>query len=164
MKNICIALSFLAQIPTAFANWEEVIHFSANIQNEDLAEEGIELLECLSTKAELPWELQNGIRGTHWLYLEQLKGSSEVKGQAKIREKQHSFSLRPGGAREICQAILPSPPVLTPEIPPVLEVTSEPKSGNTKYWVIGGLIAAAITGFVIWRRSSQPMHRSIEMR
>lgn len=168
MKKLLGVLSLFLTVPNVYAS--DTIRFSAQMEDEALAEEAILLVHCLANRSGLPWEFTGETRGNHWLRLQEK--NQVAHGTYKNAEKEEAFVLRSGEADTTCEQLEPSSP--SPKLGSAEEVAPLPRLGGTesaestmsapnkKVWLWLGLGAAAITGFLIYK-ARQPQHRTIEM-
>ena len=140
-----------------------ILEFSPLIRDENLSDEAIELLHCLSDRSKSNWEITEKIKGTHYLILKE--SNLSLEGEYKNESMVKQLHLKTGEAATICQSIYPS------EIPNVGHF-SLPASGNRESiattksnfpWAIAGVGLALIGGFFLWKKSSTPDHQSIHL-
>lgn len=160
-KLICLALLF--QTLTAQA---ETLQFAATVQNEDLAEEAITLLHCLSERSGASWEFTGVAGGNHWLKLEE--SGKELKGMYHRDANETPIVLKTGEAESVCQKFYAEAKAeIVPEkFPPRLDLPAFPAnidSPKKEYWPWAlAFGAATVAGFFIWK-SSRPEHRALQM-
>ena len=155
MKFFTALLLFSFSLQQASA---ATIGFSANIPSEDLAEEAISLLRCLSEQSENPWELSQG--GTYEWNLNLKQVSDHVEGSFQQGEKITAIKLQ-GNGKEICRTLFP-PKEPAPVEQPKLPAFDEPEPRG-KSLLLGSVALAVIAGGIfLWARS-RPDHRSLKM-
>lgn len=135
--------------------------FSARIQDERLAEEAIELLQCLADRAGTGWELADTAAGAHWVRIEE-KGKQLV-GEYEAEGRRQPFSLAGNGWRQTCDQLRPSrATAAAPSPPPSLpELAPEPERSYSPWWWAGAA-GLAIGGFFLWRQRAV-RHPGIQM-
>lgn len=164
MKFVTLVL-ILAQLP--LTSLAETIQFSANVPDEDLAEEAVHLLHCLSERSGAGWEFTAEITNQHWLRVNENGKAANVIYHSPDAETQ--FELRSGEAEMRCERIYPSKKAAIAEPAsketPMLGNLSVPSTNNRKtiYWTWAAAFAgASLAGYFIWK-SRQPAHRSLLM-
>ncbi len=161
MKNKVLIqfLIFCFSLPAA-AN--SPIEFSARIKNENLAEEAIDLLHCLSQNLGLSWELTENGSGPYRLRLEEKEG--KLSGTYVAPEGEEAVAFGPGEAGKACAELTEMPPIkprALAEQTPLLSI-EEIKPSPQKWLWVGAAAAAVVGGFFFWK-SRQPDHRSLKM-
>jgi hypothetical protein len=149
---LCPAISFGETAP---------LLFSARIQDERLAEEAIELLQCLADRAGTGWELADTAAGSHWVRVEE-KGKQLV-GEYVAEGKRHPFSLGGNGWRQACDQLRPIsvPAATAPPLPSLPELAPEPERSYSPWWWAGAA-GLAVGGFILWRQRAA-RHPGIQM-
>ncbi|MGE3262782.1 MAG: hypothetical protein AB7K68_13460 [Bacteriovoracia bacterium] len=160
-KLICIALLFQSLAAKA-----DTIQFAAAVQNEELAEEAITLLHCLSERSGVSWEFTGIAEGSHWLKLEE--SGKELRGMYHRGASETPIVLKIGEAESVCQKFYAETKAeIAPErFSPQLDLPALPaniESPKKEYWPwVLAFGAATVAGFFIWK-SSQPDHRALQM-
>lgn len=146
MKFICFLLvvSILNPIP---ALAQSILHFQARISDERLAEEAIELLHCISSAAEVPWELSEE-QAKNRLFLQEQQG--KLHGELSLFGETKKIELSLGDAQSQCELLFPKP--MSIDTTTLLENTEAPKSKKT--WITMGAIVLAVgVGFFLWKQN-----------
>ncbi len=166
-KQLAILLSLIL---SSNAQAAPVIHFSAQIDDESLAEDVILLLHCVSTRSGLTWEFSGETKASHTLLAREEGRKARLAWKQPGTEKQTVMSK--GGSEEACNALAPAlaepetgapGPNTLPALSSLgsLEEDTE-ETPASKAWIWAGLGAAAVAGFLIWR-SRQPDHHGVEL-
>ena len=137
------------------------LEFSPKIENEQLAEESILLLQCLSQKSGEDWQFTESPLGSHWLQVRQREDG--IEGTYRQGGKEENFSLKTGEAETVCAKLLPTSSNPVPEHAPQLS-TVIPEPRNEKKWIWAGGIALALLGGILYWKSQQPDHKGYVMR
>ena len=160
-KFLC--LFFTTQSATA----SETLSFSAQIEDESLAEEAIMLTHCLSEQSGHPWEYTADSSGPRWLKLHE--EGRKIRGIYHHDGRDNTLELSPGESDEVCAKLEPNSKhknfsVIPPNehLSPETTAISQPEEiKKNLLWL--GLGLASIGGFLLWK-SHQARFRSIEMR
>ncbi len=146
MKFIsCLLVASILNPMPAFA--QSILHFQARISDERLAEEAIELLHCISSVAEVPWELSEE-QGKNRLVLQEQQG--KLRGELSLFGEKKEIEVSLGEAQSQCEQLFPKPRSL--DTTTLLEKTEAPKSKKT--WVtLGAILLAAGVGFFLWKQN-----------
>jgi hypothetical protein len=146
-------------ITTPFAQAQSVLYFQARIHNEQLAEEAIEFLHCISRKAEIAWELSEA-SAKNTLSLKE--DSGKLMGHLRLGERREEVNFALGEGLDRCEQLFPDPAKDQVEASLPLESVATPKSAKT--WLTVGTIAVAIgLGLFLWQQKG-PDHRALELR
>jgi hypothetical protein len=161
-------------LTTRLAAAETTLTFGADVRNEGLAEDAIELAHCLSERSGHPWEFTGETRGPLWLKVHEENG--RLRGVYHKEGKDLAFEARPGSTDETCEKLEPSNrpgPVAASLAPPpeVREATRlgalteepAPTAPSTRTWIWAGAAVAIVGGILFWR-SRQPAYRTVDMR
>lgn len=175
-------MKLLTLLPLLFcalpARAENTLRFSAQVEDESLAEDSLLLVHCLAERANVPWEFTDDAHGPLWLRVSQ--DGKTLRAVYHKDNADHPVTVKPGESDTACDALEKSPgtpQALTTLAPPApaaqanpaglgslgtapLEM-DEPRSGKTWIWVAAG--AAVVGGLLLWR-SHQPTYNSVEMR
>jgi hypothetical protein len=164
MKIIAIFLLWAQLAQAGMPGMPETLQFAANVQNEDLAEEAVHLLHCLSERSGAPWEFTGEISGDHWLRVNEKEKS--VHASYRHEGMQTEFDLPLGGAESACEKIFPDRAISEKAPEPVnlgnlsVPTRSERKTAY-RAWA-AAFAGAGVLGFLIWK-SRQPDHRALVM-
>lgn len=140
----------------------EPLEFSARIKSENLAEEAIDLLHCLSDRLEIPWELGEGGRAS--IRLKVVEKSQKLEGEFFREGKAEAFTLSAGESARICEQLAPIQKP-DPNFPLGLKEDWQPEPEPAKWiWAASAVATVAVLagGFLFWK-SRQSDHRGLKM-
>jgi hypothetical protein len=158
MKILCLILACLFIQQSAKA---ESLQFAASINNEELAEEAIDLLRCVSERKNVTWEFSVEITGTHWLKVREENNS--IRGIYHAASNEIPFVMKVGGAGGICEKIAGEEIKLAPASEPSAAFPETSFAEKKTYWPWGlGIGLAVVAGFLIIKNSG-PDHRAVLM-
>jgi hypothetical protein len=134
---------------------EQPIAFQARIQNENLAEEAIDFLHCVSEATQLPWELSEA-NSSHQIILKERDGA--LIGTLKVQNQETPIAIKIGEAKLICEKHFP--PKFVSNEPPVI---FDKPIKSSKTWITAGILTVAVgLGIFLWKMQ-RPDHRGIQM-
>lgn len=162
-------LAFILALTLSFpATAAPVIRFAAHVEGEELAEEAILALHCVSSRAGLPWEFSGEAEGSHWLRAVEEKGRVRLTWHQPSGEREAMLVM--GGSEEACGKLEPAlakgddlAARTGPALEPLGAIAEEYDEKPSRTWVWVAVGAAAVAGFYFWK-AKQPDHRGVEMR
>lgn len=161
--RMCLLLSLLLSLSSQPSNAQQPLSFAAQIEDEQLAEEAILLLHCLSHRSGRPWEFTGDARGEAWLKVQER--NRKLEGVYRSNGKEQGFELAAGESDAVCDKLEQS--TMKPEILPADPVLPrEPialSSGISGTWLWAGAGLAVAAGFLYWK-SKQPAYKTILMQ
>lgn len=159
-----LTLALLQCLPAQAA--PGTLQFAASIQDENLAEEAIQLLHCLSERSGAGWEFATQVKGKHWLKAEEKGGALRIT--YSLAGKEQSLALHEGDSEAACDELFPEQESVLADLAPAPAEAGLPfsleaeKTGKPAWPWIAAVGAAAVAGFFIWK-GRQPEHRSLLM-
>ena len=161
-NTLCLLLA------AANAHAAAPLQFSAEVQDENLAEEAILLAHCLAERAGGSWEYSAEAGGQRWIKVRE--ENRKLRGTYHKETSEQTFDLIAGGSDAACDRLEPAAssmhkaskdPALSPLLTQDLPAEQEEPARKTWLWV--GLGLAAVGGFFFWR-ARQPQFNQVEMR
>src|SRR5688500_3871248 len=105
MRLLCFILALALALVDARAD-AETLRLAASVDNEELAEETVSLLHCLSERKEVPWEFTGEASGSHWLKVRE-KANNKLSGTYHSGKEEAAFEMKSGEAEAVCERLAP---------------------------------------------------------
>lgn len=147
MKNLVIGLVLFS---LSFPARGEALQFQPHIQREDLAEEAIALLHCLSERSGSGWEL-SGALGAHGLELRETPEGT-LRGFYRKNRTDKPVELKLGEAEKVCAQEYPAPTLeIAPQVATLDEDVEEEPTRKPWGWI--ALSVGIVGGLLLWKAS-----------
>ena len=159
----CTAYCLLASLILSPFSQAGTLQFSAQVQDEALAEESVHLLHCLAERSGDHWEFSGNAAGDHWLKVTETGRRLQVRYLRSGAETQ--LELVPGEADNACDRLAPAAEMAKAPLSEGFGTIAlpTPTERKTKYWTWAAVFAgAAVASYLVWK-SRQPDHRSLVM-